>query len=244
MNELNGGSVGLRTYLKPIAAGLLIAAAGIIPWALIAPINKSQRPDIPWAALVTAAFTALLIAWLHGFGPPASTSLARRRSLRLWPPSPAPVATGGSLPVAALVLFLALLYVVWIVVGRLSPAPDLSGYPTTAYRFSMFFMGGILAGVVEEAGFRGYMQTGLERMNPGNAVVITSLVFTAAHITLGPKTLLLLGPGLFAASMLYGTLARRTGTILPGMVIHVAGDLAYTYFGVLRGDTSLLFVTG
>jgi membrane protease YdiL (CAAX protease family) len=243
MNVLNGGSVRLRAYLRPIVAGLLIAAAGLIPWAVIAPINKSHRPDIPWAALATAAFTALLIAWLHGFGPPVSTSLVRRQSLRLWPPSPAPDATGGSLPVAALVLLLAAIYVVWIVVGRLSPVPDLSGYPTTAYRFSMFFMGGILAGVVEEAGFRGYMQTGLERLNPGNAVLITSMVFTGAHITQGPKALLLLGPGLFAASMLYGTLARRTGTILPGMLIHVAGDLAYTWFGVLRGDASLLFVT-
>jgi membrane protease YdiL (CAAX protease family) len=97
---------------------------------------------------------------------------------------------------------------------------------------------------VEEAAFRGYMQTGLERLNPDNAVMITSLVFTGAHITQGPKLLLLLGPGLFAASMLYGALARRTGTILPGMLIHVAGDLAYTWFGVLRGDASLLFVTG
>ena len=222
--------------------GLLIAAAGIVPWALIAPINRQHRPDLPWAALATAVFTALLIAWLHGNGPPRNTSLERRRRLRLWPPRPVAVAD-GALPVGAIVLFLVLLYVVWIVVGRLTPVPDLSEYPTTAYRFSMFFMGGILAGVVEEAAFRGYMQTGLERLDPDNAVMITSLVFAVAHITQGLQALILLGPGLFAASMLYGTLARRTGTILPGMLIHVAGDLAYTYFGALRGDASLLFVT-
>jgi hypothetical protein len=46
---------------------------------------------------------------------------------------------------------------------------------------------------------------------------------------------------MFVASMLYGVLARRTGTIVPGMVIHAAGDLARVYFGVLRGDGSLLF---
>ena len=33
----------------------------------------------------------------------------------------------------------------------------------------MFFMGGILAGIVEEAAFRGYMQTGLEQHDPDNA---------------------------------------------------------------------------
>lgn len=38
-------------------------------------------------------------------------------------------------------------------------------------------------------------------------------------------------------------LARRTGTLLPGMVIHVLGDLMRAFVGVLRGDISLLFVT-
>jgi membrane protease YdiL (CAAX protease family) len=68
------------------------------------------------------------------------------------------------------------------------------------------------------------------------------VVFTLSHITDGIGALLLLGPGLFAASMLYGALARRLGTILPGIAIHAAGDLAYTFFGVLGGDASLLFV--
>ena len=87
------------------------------------------------------------------------------------------------------------------------------------------------------------MQTSLERHRPQYAIVITSIVFTLFHGLHGLQALLLLGPGLFAASVLYGLLARRTGTILPGMVIHVAGDMAYTYFGLLGGDGSLLFVT-
>ena len=137
---------------------------------------------------------------------------------------------------------LALVYIAWVVVGRFTPLPDLSAFPTTSYRWSMFIMGGVMAGVVEEAAFRGYMQTGLERHHRENAVRITSLVFVAAHITQGLGAVLLLGPGLFAASMLYGSLARRTGTILPGIAIHVLGDLASLYFGMLRGDGGLLFV--
>jgi membrane protease YdiL (CAAX protease family) len=209
---------------------------------LLAPVNRAQRSDVPWAALATAAYIAVFIAWLHGRGWPRSTSMERRRRLRLWPPSPHP-ATGGSLSTGSLVGLLGILYVFWIVVGRFSQAPDLSEFPTTSYRWSMFIMGGVLSGVVEEAAYRGYMQTGLERHDPDNAIVITSLVFAASHVTQGLQALLLLGPGLFAASLLYGVLARRTGTILPGMAIHVAGDLAYTYFGVLRGDASQLFVT-
>ena len=103
-------------------------------------------------------------------------------------------------------------------------------------------MGGATAGVVEEAAFRGYMQTGIERHDRENAIWLTSLVFVASHITQGIGAVLVMGPGLFVASMLYGTLARRTGTILPGMAIHVVGDLARVYFGVLQGDGSVLFV--
>lgn len=149
----------------------------------------------------------------------------------------------GGLTTAIIVALLGLLYVLWAVIGLLSPIPDLSAYPTTSHRWSTFLMGGVTAGVVEEAAFRGYMQTSLERHDRDNAVWITSLVFVAAHITQGLGAVLLLGPGMFVASMLYGTLARRTGTILPGMAIHVAGDLARVYFGVLRGDGSLLFVS-
>lgn len=137
---------------------------------------------------------------------------------------------------------LSFLYLVWILISRMSPTPDLSAFPTTSYRWSTFLMGGVTAGVAEELAFRGYMQTGIERHDRANAVWITSLVFVAVHVTQGIPAVVLLGPGLFVASMLYGTLARRTGTIIPGMAIHVAGDLARIYFGVLRGDGSLLFV--
>ena len=106
----------------------------------------------------------------------------------------------------------------------------------------MFVMGGVTAGVVEEMAFRGYMQTGIERYDRENAIWITSLVFVASHVTQGIAAILFMGPGMFIASMLYGSLARRTGTILPGILVHVLGDLARVYFGVLWGNGSLLFV--
>ena len=138
-------------------------------------------------------------------------------------------------------MLLGILYIAWTAISLLSPMPDLGAYPTTSYRWSMFIMGGVTAGVLEEAAFRGYMQSGIEKHDPDNAIWITSVVFVAAHINHGVGTLLVMAPGLFIAAMLYGTLARRTGTILPGMIIHVLGDLSRVYFGVLRGDGSLLF---
>lgn len=248
MTELGGGVTPVspllvhRGYVVPILGGLLIVAAGLLPWTLLAQLNARVRPDLPWAALATLGYLTMLVTWLNGAGPPARTEQQRRGRLRLWPPSTPDVANRHALNAAAIVLLLVLLYLVWIVVGRLSPIPDLSAYPTTSHRWSIFIMGGVTAGVVEEAAFRGYMQSGLERHHPEMAIWVMSVVFVGAHLTQGIGAVLLLGPGLFIASMLYGTLARRTGTILPGMAIHILGDLAYTFFGPLRGDGSFLFV--
>lgn len=228
-----------RAYGAPILVGLLILAVGVIPWMVLARINADVRPDLPWSALVTVAYIGILLVWLHGLGPPVRTAVDRRQRLRLWPRS-AP--DSGDISVGVVVLLLGIMYIAWTAISLRSPMPDLGAYPTTAYRWSMFIMGGATAGVLEEAAFRGYMQSGIERHDPDNAIWITSVVFAAVHITHGIGTLLVMAPGLFIASMLYGTLARRTGTILPGMIIHILGDLSRVYFGVLRGDGSLLFV--
>jgi membrane protease YdiL (CAAX protease family) len=229
-----------RAYAVPILAGLLIVAAGLLPWMALARINASVRPDLPWAAVVTVGYLAVLLVWLNGWGPPRRTADRRRRHLRL---RQGGASGGDGLSVGVVVVLLGLLYVAWTAISLMSPTPDLSAYPTTSYRWSMFIMGGVTAGVLEEAAFRGYMQTGIEEHDRDNAIWLTSLVFVALHITQGIGAVLVMGPGLFVASMLYGTLARRTGSILPGMVIHVLGDLARVYFGVLRGDGSLLFVS-
>lgn len=229
----------LGGYVTPILTGLLIVAAGLLPWTLLAQVNVRARPDLPWAALATMAYLGILLAWLNGWGPPRRNADRRRQCLRLWPRR-APDADG--LTAGVTLVLLGLLYVLWIAISRMSPMADLSVYPTTSYRWSMFIMGGVTAGVVEEMAFRGYMQTGIERHDRENAIWITSLVFVASHVTHGIGAILFMGPGMFIASMLYGSLARRTGTILPGILVHVLGDLARVYFGVLRGDGSQLFV--
>ena len=241
--RMPNGRRALLDYARPIAAGLLIMVAALVPWLAASQLNARVRPDLPWAAFGSLLYLGALLAWLHGVGPPRNSSERRRHRLRLWPPAPREGDDERALlsPGAAIGL-LALLTVAWIAIGRLSPIPDLSAYPTTSYRWSMFLMGGVVSGVVEEVAYRGYMQTGLETIDPGRAVVITSLVFALSHVVHGVGALLLLGPGIFVAGLLYGVLARGTGTILPGMLIHIAGDLAHTFFGVLRGDAGLLFV--
>jgi membrane protease YdiL (CAAX protease family) len=227
-------------YIRPVVEGLIIAAVGILPWLGMARLNARVHPEVPWATILTLVYMGVLLAWLNGAGPPRKSAEDRRRRLRLRSQTLVPDAPlTGALPAA---LGLVVLSVVWTIIGRSSAVPDLAAYPTTEYRWSVFLMSGVMAGVVEEAAFRGYMQTGLEKIDPGRAIFITSFVFAASHITHGIGAVLLLGPGFFVTALLYGVLARQTGSILPGMIIHILGDLSHTFFGRLRGDAGLLFV--
>jgi membrane protease YdiL (CAAX protease family) len=237
---MSPGIVRLREVATPILVGAAILVAGIAPWAIMAPVNARIRPDLPWAAIATAAFLAVYVAWLHGAGGPARWRETRHHRLRLWRPTRSTWTRAGLAPTGVLVLMLTLLYVLWIGFARHQPPPDLGAYPTTAYRVSIVVMGAIVSGVVEEVAFRGYLQSGLERHGAGAAILVTSVVFALFHGVHGWHALLLLGPGLFVASVLYGILAYHTGSIVPGMVVHVLGDLAFTVYGRLGGDLGLL----
>ena len=203
----------LDGYVAPIFTGLLLVAAGLVPWTLLAQVNVRLRPDLPWAALATMAYLGILLAWLNGWGPPRRNADRRRQCLRLWPRS-APDA--DCLTAGVTIVLLGLLYVLWIAISRMSPMADLSVYPTTSYRWSMFIMGGVTAGVVEEMAFRGYMQTGIERHDRENAIWITSLVFVASHVTQGIGAILFMGPGIFIASMLIRLASAPDGDDPPG----------------------------
>jgi ABC-2 type transport system permease protein/sodium transport system permease protein len=132
------------------------------------------------------------------------------------------------------------LTILWIALSPARSGVDLDSYPTTAFRVSVFVMGAIVSGVVEEIAFRGYMQSQLERIGPTFAIMLTSIVFVLSHINHGVAALLVIAPGYFLASVIYGELAIRSGSILPGMMLHVLGDAAHTFVVVLGGDATRL----
>lgn len=230
-----------RTWpvLRAVGAGLLIAFVGIAPWMLLAPLNALYYPEIPWAAMATAAYLFVLLFWLNGAGPPASTQVARRYWLRLWRPAPDAWRGENLIAIAGLMLVIAALYPFLILTTPRAEAADLAAYPTTAYRISIVFMGALVSGVVEEAAFRGYMLSQLERFGQTFALAVMAVAFVLSHATHG-LDMLPLAPGLFIAGLLYGHLALRTGSLIPGMVLHSAGDASVTFFGTLGGDASLL----
>jgi len=118
----------------------------------------------------------------------------------------------------------------WIVLSQLvrMPAnalPDMSGYPFLTVAL-VLLTASLAAPLSEEAAFRGYFQVPLERQFSGpTAVVISSLLFALAHGTHGffwPKLLVY-----FLVGLGFGTTAYLTNSILPGIAVHIFGDLVF-----------------
>jgi membrane protease YdiL (CAAX protease family) len=101
---------------------------------------------------------------------------------------------------------------------------DVSQYPVGTVLL-WIVTGALVAGVVEETSFRGYMQRPIERRyGPVVAILITGSMFGFAHFT-HPQVGLLLLPYYLAVGAVYGGLAYLTDSILPSMFLHAGGDM-------------------
>jgi membrane protease YdiL (CAAX protease family) len=240
-------NAAIPTTGKTVAVALLMGVAiqlmGTLAWVALIRLNVREHPESPWAATATACWLVIMLVWLSGRGWPRSTSAFRRFHCRLWRPQPDAWSGEGLATVLSLIAAMVGLSIVYVLMGASRPPVDVSAYPTTAIRFSILLMGPMVAGVVEETAFRGYMQSHLERIGPTFAILVTSAVFTLLHATHGLAYLLAVAPGFFLASVVYGYLALKSGSILPGMALHFLGDLAFAYFALLGGDSALLFAS-
>jgi membrane protease YdiL (CAAX protease family) len=218
----------LPVIVRAVLAGIAIAAAGVYPWTLAVRANQKFLPVVPWAIVPTAAFLWLLWRWLRGDGWPRGTSAARRMNLRGTAPSPDAF---GMAIFAGILGFVALMPGV-AVLGRLVSLPsEAQPIHTPANMpaitvFVLLVMASVVAGVVEEAAFRGYLQSPIERRHgPVAAIVIAGLVFGALHYTHHPASVLAMLPFYLAISAVYGAMAYFTGSIIPGLVLHAGGDV-------------------
>lgn len=230
-----------KTVAVALLMGLAISAVGTLSWVMLIRLNVREYPESPWAAVATACWLGIMLVWLSGRGWPHRTSAFRQFHCRLWRPQPGAWSGDSLATILSLVGAMVALSVVYVLMGASRPPVDLSAYPTTSIRFSVLLMGPMVAGVVEEMAFRGYMQSHLERIGPTFAILVTSAAFTLAHATHGLAYLLAVAPGFFLASVVYGHLALKSGSIVPGMALHFAGDLAFAYFALLGGESALLF---
>ena len=101
---------------------------------------------------------------------------------------------------------------------------DVSKYPLVTV-VVWILMSSLVAGVVEEASFRGYMQGPIERRHgPVIAILVTGSLFGFVHFT-HPEVTLVLMPYYLAVAAVYGALAYLTNSIFPSMVLHAGGNV-------------------
>jgi membrane protease YdiL (CAAX protease family) len=225
-----GAGGTLPIVFQAVLMGMAVLLAGTMPRNFLFAANLRLYPNLPWAVPLTALYIWFFWSYLNGSGPPDSTSHQRRTSLRASSLSGATWAwalIAGGLGIVALVL--ALQIVNRLILLPPQTLPDLARVPGTTV-IALLLMAAPVAGIVEEAAFRGYMQGPIERQHGlVVAILITGTMFAVAHLDFTP----ILWPYYVAVAAIYGTVTSITRSILPAIVLHTSGNL-YSNFDLWR----------
>ncbi|HVB14715.1 MAG TPA: type II CAAX endopeptidase family protein [Candidatus Dormibacteraeota bacterium] len=84
----------------------------------------------------------------------------------------------------------------------------------------------VIAPLVEETVFRGFIYGGLRRRwGVTVSVVVSALIFSLAHTFSVGGSILLLGPSLFVAGVALAIVYERSRSLVPGMALHASFNL-------------------
>ena len=216
----------LPIVARAVLTGVAAAAAGTLPWAALVSANTRHHPELPWAVPLMAMY--LWLYWryvVRGSGRPRSTAEARSVNARA---NALPDETWGAALLAGLLGLLSVLLLQGVL-SRLVALPqqrdlDVSQYSAVTV-LMWVVMSAVVAGVVEETSFRGYLQRPIERRHgPVIAILVTGILFGFAHFS-HPEVGVVLLPFYIAVAAVYGGLAYFTDSTLPGMVLHAGGNM-------------------
>ena len=226
----------LPVIVRAVVAGLGVAALGTVPWARLISANVRHLSGIPWSVPIMVGYLALYWAYfVRGAGWPRSASGARRTAAR------AKSVRDEAWGIALLAGILGLVSILLLqgVMSRLVRLPaqrdlDPSQFPAATV-FLWVVMSAVVAGVVEETAFRGYLQRPIEqRHGPVVAILITGALFGFAHFS-HPDVGLALLPYYVAVAAVYGSLAYFTDSTLPSMTLHMGGNIFSAFDLFARG---------
>src|ERR1700753_2785607 len=212
---------------------MLVMLAGTLPRNVLFAATLRYFASVPWAVPLTAIYLWFFWRYLQGFGPAEWTAEERRTSLRAnrvpgrtW----AWARVAGGLGIVALVLALRVTNRMVLLPDQ--QLPDLSRVPKLTV-LSLLLMAAPVAGIVEEAAFRGYMQGPIERgYGLVVAILITGTMFAIAHLDFT----FVLWPYYLAVAAIYGTVTHLTRSILPAIVLHTSGNLYSNFDLYLHGQ--------
>lgn len=217
----------LPTLVRGSTVALGILLVGQFPPGLFLALALRYTPTLPWFPAATVVWLLAYWAYLDGRWQPSATTAHRRQLLRARPLAPrtwfaALLAGGfGMLSVLSGALLTSL-------VIELPPAAsvvpiDLSPYPWWTAWAAVLNVA-LVAGVVEEAAFRGYMLSVVQRRHGWRVGILgVAILFYVVHRTHAYAVVEFV-PFFLAYSLLQGLLVYFTGSILPSVVLHALGD--------------------
>jgi len=217
----------LPAIVRGILVAELVVSIGAIPPS-VAVILNMRTSSIPWMVVVTAGWLWFFWWYLSGHGWPRSTAQARRRDLRA--PSLSKRAWAWALIAGALGITgtIAMAFAT----ARLAHLPreafaapiDFSKYPTLLVVSAVACISAT-AGVVEEAGFRGFLISPIQRRYGWTIAILISgiMFFLDHHLSHAYATFAFL-PFFLAISVVHGLLVKYSGSIRPSMLLHAVAD--------------------
>jgi membrane protease YdiL (CAAX protease family) len=218
----------LPVIVRAILIGELVVSVGALVPELAIVANLKTSPQVPWLLVVTALWLWLFWWYLNGGGWPKSTSETRRRDFRGGPLSARvwkwALVAGSFGILCTMGLAFALARLANVPHDAFKAAVDFSVYPRLTVIAALLAISAT-AGVVEEAGFRGFMLSPIQRRHGWSiAILITgSMFFLDHHLSHAYATFAFL-PFFLAISVVHGLLIRFTGSIRPSALLHGVAD--------------------
>jgi membrane protease YdiL (CAAX protease family) len=218
----------LPVVLRAVIVGAFVFNIGEQPTASFYLANLKVWPRLPWSVPFIALYLWLFWQYFGGRWWPASTSEARRHDLRGGPLPPVvwrwALLAGG--------LWMSTVAALHFVLGRFETTSYEGFYRLFEMRMPLLTLAAIMigvsamSGVVEEAAFRGYMQTPIERRHGILiAILVPSIVFVLMHFgALYVRMSYSRAFFILTAAVNYALLTHLTGSIRPAVVLHGTGD--------------------
>jgi membrane protease YdiL (CAAX protease family) len=210
-----------------IASEVIVSLGATVPgFAVI--FNLKTSPRVPWMAIVTAGWLWFFWRYLSGHGWPRSTAEARRRDLRGGPLSPRTwmwALVAGTLGITSTIAMA-------FATARLANLPrdafaspiSLAHYPTLTVLCAIACISAT-AGVVEEAGFRGFLISPIQRRHGWTvAILVSGIMFWLDHHLSHAYATIAFLPFFVAISVVHGLLVKYSGSIRPSAVLHAMAD--------------------
>lgn len=227
-HDLKSPDSATRVVVRAIVSALAVLFVPQAAWLYL--LHRLLVRPAGWEVPAMAAVLVLGAAYLKWGAWPRYGFAFRREGARL---NPVPVhivlaalVAGWGTMIAGFCLYAA--HRTGAGMGGESPIalPHVSG----GLLIASLVMAGVVAGSIEEVAFRGFLQGTLEkRFGLVPAILVSGLIWAGFHTNhsyFGEEPFVWICIFLSVATML-GTIAHRTNSVLPGIVVHAGFDTAY-----------------